>query len=271
MNDVLVIAHDADIIKTFTTILAPSYKVRGAMSEEEGVEALKNDSGDVVAVLAELNIARQSDYVLSSQVRAHSSLSPIPLIAICSAEPSDEDMECLEHGFFDLVSATSPKPLVRQRIGNAIRAQSSLSLREVESMLKELPSCVFLKDVEGRYVFSTQYWRHLNTGDDPNWTIRGKTDLDIRKDKQNAIKAMEEDRRIIETGEGTEYVIEENQDGIRESRQYPCGIGERSHDFSSVPVYQERQGKVRDAPHCRCAPHRGTRRSHRPCHCCRVL
>lgn len=53
-----------------------------------------------------------------------------------------------------------------------------------------LPACIFLKDTEGRYVFSTQYWRHLNTGNDPNWTIRGKTDLEIRKDKDNATKEI---------------------------------------------------------------------------------
>lgn len=66
-----------------------------------------------------------------------------------------------------------------------------------DRMLKDLPACIFLKDNEGKYVFSTQYWNHLDTKGDPNWTIRGKTDLDIRKDKKNAMKAMEADRRII--------------------------------------------------------------------------
>ena len=59
----------------------------------------------------------------------------------------------------------------------------------VERMLAELPSCIYLKDRECRYVFSTHYWTHLNAeGED--WTIRGKTDLDIRKDKDNARLAM---------------------------------------------------------------------------------
>jgi diguanylate cyclase (GGDEF)-like protein len=59
----------------------------------------------------------------------------------------------------------------------------------------------------------------LDTEGDPNWTIRGKTDLEIRKDKENARKAMEADRRILESGEGTEYVIEENEDGIQDFLQ----------------------------------------------------
>ena len=79
----------------------------------------------------------------------------------------------------------------------------------VERMLAELPSCIYLKDRECRYVFSTHYWTHLNAeGED--WTIRGKTDLDIRKDKDNARLAMEQDRKIIETGIGSTYTIKEH-------------------------------------------------------------
>lgn len=218
MHGVLLVARNANIIEHFTSIISPIYDVRSVASEQEGIEVLKSDKA-VVAVLIELDLARSGGFAFSSQIQADSSLSPVPIIAISDELPCDEDMDCIEHGFFDLLSTTSPQPLVYQRIGNAIRAKDSLSLHEVESMLKELPSCIFLKDVEGRYVFSTQYWRHLNTGDDPNWTIRGKTDLDIRKDRGNALKAMEEDHQIVETGEGTEYIIEENQDGIREYLQ----------------------------------------------------
>ncbi len=71
---------------------------------------------------------------------------------------------------------------VYKRIANAIRAKDSLSLNQLEKMLKQLPSCIFLKDTEGKYVFSTQIWHHLDTEGDPNWTIRSKTDLEIRKD-----------------------------------------------------------------------------------------
>lgn len=99
------------------------------------------------------------------------------------------------------------------------RAEEALTLEQVERMLKELPSCIFLKDKEGRYVFSTQYWDHLDTQGDPNWTIRGKTDLDIRKDKENAKKAMEADKHILETGEGADYIIEEDHDGEKEFLQ----------------------------------------------------
>ncbi|MBQ3280955.1 MAG: response regulator [Eubacterium sp.] len=219
MNDILLIAENKDIIRSFTDMLSPAYNVNSVNSEQEGIEVLKKDIGVIAAVLIELKLARKSGFIFSDQIQDRFSMSDIPLIAITGEYPADEDMDCIEHGFFDIISEFSPEPLVYQRIRNAIRAKGSLSLTEVEKMLRELPSCIFLKDSQGRYVFSTQYWRHLDTGGDPNWTIRGKTDMDIRKDKENAKKAMEADRRILETGKGTEYVIEENEDGIKEYLQ----------------------------------------------------
>lgn len=82
----------------------------------------------------------------------------------------------------------------------------------IEHILKDLPSNIFFKDTECRYVFCTQYWRHLKTDETDDWTIRGKTDLEVRVDKENARKAYEEDKKILKTGQGTEYVIEVNQD-----------------------------------------------------------
>jgi len=85
-----------------------------------------------------------------------------------------------------------------------------------KKILKEIPSNIFFKDTECRYVFSTHYWRHLQGAEDPSWDIAGKTDLEIRKDKENAKLAMEQDREILRTGKGTQYVIEINQDGVTE-------------------------------------------------------
>ena len=85
-----------------------------------------------------------------------------------------------------------------------------------KKILKEIPSNIFFKDTECRYVFSTHYWRHLQDAEDPSWDIAGKTDLEIRKDKENAKLAMEQDREIIRTGKGTRYVIEIDQEGTTE-------------------------------------------------------
>lgn len=219
MNGILLIAEQPDIVETFSKMLAPAYDVRCAATAEAGMAVLQQAHGAIVAVLEELALARRSAFALSEWMKAFTSFSLIPMIAISDELPTSQDMDCIEHGYFDLITAYAPQPLVYKRIANAIRAKDSLSLNQLEKMLKQLPSCIFLKDTEGKYVFSTQIWHHLDTEGDPNWTIRGKTDLEIRKDKDNARKAMEADRRILESGEGTEYIIEENEDGIRDFLQ----------------------------------------------------
>ena len=219
MNGIFLIAQQPNIVKSFTEMLSPAYEVHCVATPDAGKEMLSQSDHHIVAVLIELAIERASGFALAEWMKAFSSFSLIPLIAISDELPTSRDMDCIEHGYFDLISAIAPKQLVYKRIANAIRARDSLSLTEVEKMLRQLPSCIFLKDTEGKYVFSTQIWHHLNTDNDPNWTIRGKTDLDIRKDKENARKAMEADRKILETGVGTEYIIEENQDGVRDFLQ----------------------------------------------------
>ena len=84
-----------------------------------------------------------------------------------------------------------------------------------KNVLSQLPANIFLKDTECRYIFSAHYWRHIQKkGDD--WDIFGKTDLDIRVNKSNAVLAFNEDKKIIETGKGCTYVIEESADGVTE-------------------------------------------------------
>ncbi len=216
---ILLIAEDPEIIGSFNGMIDPEYSIHCVKTTHEGLEKLRKDYSRIAAVLIELGLARRDGFTDAELMQDFSSFSSVPIIAITAAQPGDTDMECFEHGFFDIITCGTPEALIRKRIANAIRARSSMSLSEIESMLKALPSCIFLKDKEGKYVFSTQYWNHLDTGDDPDWTIRGKTDLDVRRDKDNARKAMEADRRILETGEGTEYVVEENQDGIHDYLQ----------------------------------------------------
>lgn len=91
-------------------------------------------------------------------------------------------------------------------MSNKIFTEDDLS--KIENILKNLPFIIFFKDTEGKYVFSTKYWDQLNTdNNDPNWTIRGKTDLEVRKDIENAKLAHEMDLKIMETKESVNYVI----------------------------------------------------------------
>ena len=232
MKGILLIAAKPSIKESFTAMLSPVFQVVLADSEKEGLQILNERHDDFVAVLIELALARESNFAFAKHMQESSYFSLVPMIAISDELPAPKDMDCIEHGFFDLLTAYAPQPLVYKRINNAIHAKDSLSLSEVEKMLKELPACIFLKDTEGKYVFSTQYWAHLNTSGDPNWTIRGKTDLEIRKDRLNALKAMDADRKILKTGVGTDYIIEENTAGKQEFLQ-----------LIKRPVYDE-NGKI---------------------------
>lgn len=83
---------------------------------------------------------------------------------------------------------------------------------DFESFVKiidTIPSNIFFKDTELKYRFSSHHWSQLN---DEN--IIGKTDLDIRRDKENAYTAMETDRNIIRSGVGCKYVIKSDLDGV---------------------------------------------------------
>ena len=67
----------------------------------------------------------------------------------------------------------------------------------MEMILKELPSNIFFKDTECRYLFATHYWNHIEHDVSEEWSIRGKTDLEIRKDKENAALAYEQNKKIL--------------------------------------------------------------------------
>lgn len=75
-------------------------------------------------------------------------------------------------------------------------------------IIKTIPSCIFYKDKDLRYKFSTHFWEQLITDN-----VIGKTDIEIRKDKENAILAMETDQNIIRTKKGCNYVIKSEIDG----------------------------------------------------------
>lgn len=198
--------------------LSNAFTVYTVDNEEDAYRFLIQRTANISAVLLDLDLARQSNFSFVDKISMDKLFTSIPVIALSPRLPNQKDVDCLKHGFTELLTPPNEWELLEKRIKNAIRAKDSLTFNEIVRMLQQLPSNIFLKDTEGKYVFATHYWRHL-THDDPNWTIRGKTDLDIRKDKHNAKIAMEADKKILTTGKGTDYIIEENYDGVQEFLQ----------------------------------------------------
>lgn len=137
----------------------------------------------------------------------------IPILILTDHNSVEQDVKFLGGAVLDCVSKPIHPAIFRNRVLNVEKSISSVSFSEFARMLKALPANIYLKDALGRYVFSSQTWHHLDTEGDPDWTIRGKTDLDIRKDKENAKLALESDLELIRTGKGKSYIIEEKDEG----------------------------------------------------------
>ena len=73
------------------------------------------------------------------------------------------------------------------------------------NVIKTIPACLFFKDTDCKYVFSTKYWGQIKLGEDEE--IYGKTEWDIRRDDANPAQIERMDREIIASGEGRQYTL----------------------------------------------------------------
>ena len=200
----------------FVNTMEDDYEIVTAKDRDELYEILDGPRERVACIVIDAKTAIRDNFEFHRKISSDMRFVSIPTIAL-TTEPSIEDSAfCLREGVSEYIALPEMDPVIKLRVNNAIRSKDSATFAEIEQMLKQLPSNIYLKDAEGKYVFATHYWHHLHQADDPDWTIRGKTDLEIRKDKDNARLALESDMRMLKTGEGTSYIIEENEDGIRE-------------------------------------------------------
>ncbi len=216
IKKIILISPESDPVCEFMGQISQDFEVMRVDDEEQGFELLDERLKEISAVIVDLGLTKGTDYSIIKRVNADMIFAHIPVIALTDHSPDAGDLVCLDKGFSELLTLPGLRQIMVKRINNAIRAKDSFTYSEMQKMLKQLPSNIYLKDAQGRYVFCTQYWHHLHQNGEKHWTIRGKTDVDIRKDKDNALKAMETDRIMLETGQGTDYIIEENQDGIQE-------------------------------------------------------
>lgn len=199
-------------------ILGDEYTISIAKDMTAAKEILQRSEEDIKVLLIDANL--QEDVRLAVKYMKDSNrLISIPILIYADREDASVKFSCLGDGVIDCITKPYIAPIIKNRIANAIAFTDSMTFYGIEKILKELPSNIFLKDNKCRYVFATKYWHHLNHADDPNWTIRGKIDPEIRKDKDNAIEAHKKDMEIIRTGKGATYTIEINEDGIQDFLQ----------------------------------------------------
>ena len=196
------------------------FDVHCVQTVDAGMEFLKTRaSGSQIVLLDEPSHMNGARELIDFVTCANDFLFMTPILLVTDHSRMEEDIAYLGGAASDVLVKPVHPVLMKIRIDNAAEFFQSVSFTDFAKMLKVLPATIYLKDGMGRYVFSSQTWHHLDTGDDPDWTIRGKTDLEIRKDKENAKLAMESDQRLMKSGKGTSYIIEEHDDGIREYLQ----------------------------------------------------
>lgn len=197
-------------------VLKDDYDISVLKDAVEAADILENNKKKIDAILIN-DENREALFAMTNILKSSTRLSSIPILLIVSENIADDLLEGLGSIVVDCVSKPYNAKIIANRIENAIALKDSLTFYSIEEMLKQLPSNIYLKDNEGRYVFATKYWHHLKDADkDPDWTIRGKTDPEIRKDKENAEEALKKDLEIIKSGKGTSYTIEINTDGKHE-------------------------------------------------------
>ena len=85
--------------------------------------------------------------------------------------------------------------------------EQRFTVKQLATIMEHIPSCIFFKDTDLKYVFSTHYWNQISGAGEDGFDIYGKTDLDIRLDKENAFYAFEQDKKILKTKKGCHYTI----------------------------------------------------------------
>ncbi|MCF0224193.1 MAG: diguanylate cyclase [Fibrobacter sp.] len=199
-----------------TKFIASAYNLIEVADVYAAWKLLCEKFDEINLIIMEGTVATENNYSFLRDLQDNPKYATKPVLAATSQMPSPRELKCLEYGVIDFLTEPFCKEIVENRIRKAIRNKDSVTFHDIEQMFKELPSNIYLKDTEGRYVFCSHYWHHLEHNSDPNWTIRGKTDLDIRKDRENAIVAHEKDKQLLKTGVGTSYVIEINVDDVQE-------------------------------------------------------
>lgn len=215
-KNLLIIENDKMLCQEFHSIVSDIYHLIKIPDIVEVIPYLSEHKDDISAVLYNIHNFSAEDEEFLNEMNEDIRFSSIPILLITGEQESDAETKMLTLGAMDCIHKPFHREAVKKRIENAIQLADSMSYQDVERMLKDLPSNIYLKDTECRYVFCTHYWHHLDKSDDPNWTIRGKTDVEIRKDKENAAEAMKSDMNVIKTGKGTSYTIEINTDGVQE-------------------------------------------------------
>ena len=196
-------------------ILSENFTLRDMGSVDETLTLLGERFNGIIAVVFDARLIRDADFDLPLRIDSDKRFVEIPVIAVSDVCDDEICRLCVDAGMGEYIEPPFNSRVIPKRIINAARAKDSVTFHEMEVMLRELPSNIYLKDAQANYIFSSHYWHHLKA-QPQGWTIRGKTEFDIQKTAAVAEKAYAADKRMIAERKSTNYILEMNDDGIHE-------------------------------------------------------
>ncbi len=196
-------------------IVTGNVPVIDCTSVDSLISEISLDPEMVMAVMFDAVLINEPGFSLFRRLEEDGRFAPISVVACSDGKDPTLCEKCIAAGVNEFIEPPYNKPSLYLRLKNAARAKDSVTFNEMALMLKELPANIYLKDANGKYIFSAHYWHHLR-GHEPGWTIRGKSEFDIQKDPAIAEKAYNADKKMIAERKGTSYILDLNTDGIQE-------------------------------------------------------
>ena len=221
MESVLLLCDGANKRTDYlTSVIEENYTIERISDADTVIEAVRSRSEHIFALIIDHPAGNpRAQEVIDFVADANSYLFAIPVLALTEPDYRDADEAFLSDTVITTIEVGQSARAVNHKIRKSNDTINTFSFQEFSKMLKALPSLIYLKDAKARYVFCSQIWHHLAQYGDDSFSITGKTDFEIRKDTANAQSAFESDMKIIESGVGAQYIIEENDDGIQEFLQ----------------------------------------------------
>ena len=204
---VFVYDKDSHRIDQLYDILVKDFDVLLAHDKKETMSLLEQSFDDLSVVIIDNPASKKyTNEVLEYIKDKNNYMFSLPVLVLTDLENMEKDDKYLNNPVVDIIFFNDTEEIAMRRINNAVTLANSTSFDAFSEMLTVLPSLVYLKDRRGRYAFMSQKLHHLTSS---TQSVRGCTDFDIRKDKQNAELARQSDLEVIRTGKGKSYIIKE--------------------------------------------------------------
>ena len=198
-NEILLYSkRGANTRNTLIEVLGDSYTLINVFDIKDAIDILTSGSDIMVVMIDYPSEIPGAQELIDFVDKNNRSVFNIPILILTSQEKKFADSEFLGGPVADVMVRPFVPAIISNRLKVIMKQFDSVSFEGFSLMLKALPSNIYLKDAEGRYIFSAHYWHHLRANE-PGWTIRGKTEFDIQKDPAIAKKSYEADRKMIET------------------------------------------------------------------------